>query len=222
MPAVVTLLPPPPHKAATPPSASQPSQAGKAKIKATSSKPYNRPDAPKKEQDEDKPDVNLLPFLERPPPPFPTRSAERLAYRRPEWKAGGRQITAFQWRLYDTLVKIPTGKVTTYGQLAAVLSSSARAVGSALRSNPFAPTVPCHRIIASTGFIGGFDGEWTGGPGGSAAKSNSAGKGTKDKAFVPGSSVSDKLELLRREGVTFDKKGFLEDKGQLWDGKEGL
>lgn len=72
-------------------------------------------------------------------------------------------------------------------------------VGSALRSNPFAPYVPCHRVIASTLFVGGFCGEWT-----------ASGEGKK---------TSEKFELLRREGVEFDGKGYLKDRLKLWDGK---
>mmetsp|Transcript_7876 Transcript_7876/g.16102 ORF Transcript_7876/g.16102 Transcript_7876/m.16102 type:complete len:86 (+) Transcript_7876:104-361(+) len=41
-------------------------------------------------------------------------------------------------------------KVSTYGTLAKELGSSARAVGQALRRNPFAPGVPCHRVVAAT------------------------------------------------------------------------
>lgn len=122
---------------------------------------------------------------------------------------------------------IPEGRVSTYGQLASLLASSPRAgpqsspfllpsslipypaVGSALRSNPFAPYVPCHRIIASTLFIGGFCGEWTG-------KNKSAGA----KQAGEGKKTGEKIELLRREGVEFDSKGYLKDKSKLWDGKK--
>lgn len=57
---------------------------------------------------------------------------------------------------------IPKGKVSTYGALSQVLKSSPRAVGQALRRNPFAPQVPCHRVIASTLELGGFSGTWVG------------------------------------------------------------
>mmetsp|Transcript_14878 Transcript_14878/g.41823 ORF Transcript_14878/g.41823 Transcript_14878/m.41823 type:complete len:184 (+) Transcript_14878:54-605(+) len=69
-----------------------------------------------------------------------------------------RMPTAFESRLYQVCQCIPAGKVTTYGALAAVLKSSPRAAGQALRRNPFAPTVPCHRVIAATGALGGFFG----------------------------------------------------------------
>ncbi|CAM9629696.1 unnamed protein product, partial [Choristocarpus tenellus] len=53
---------------------------------------------------------------------------------------------------------IPKGKVSTYGGLAKALGSCPRAVGGALRRNPFAPVVPCHRIVSADLTIGGFSG----------------------------------------------------------------
>lgn len=64
---------------------------------------------------------------------------------------GSANVTAFQERVYALLKQIPAGRVTTYAAMARVLGSSPRAVGGALRVNPFAPEVPCHRCIASTG-----------------------------------------------------------------------
>ena len=61
------------------------------------------------------------------------------------------KVTPFQSRVYALLSQIPPGRVTTYAALSKALNSSPRAVGGALRSNPFAPRVPCHRCIASTG-----------------------------------------------------------------------
>jgi O-6-methylguanine DNA methyltransferase len=57
---------------------------------------------------------------------------------------------------------IPKGRVTTYGDMAKALSppSCARAVGQAMRRNPFAPKVPCHRVVASDLKLGGFKGSW--------------------------------------------------------------
>lgn len=72
------------------------------------------------------------------------------------------ETTAFQERVYTTLCTVPRGKVTTYGALAQALKSSPRAVGQALRCNPFAPRVPCHRVVRSDGSIGGFGGETKG------------------------------------------------------------
>lgn len=62
-----------------------------------------------------------------------------------------KKITPFQRRVYDLLLQIPAGKVSTYAALSKALDSSPRAVGGALRNNPFAPDVPCHRVVASTG-----------------------------------------------------------------------
>ncbi|GAA5912580.1 hypothetical protein JCM6882_004807 [Rhodosporidiobolus microsporus] len=203
----VTLVSPASLPAATLIAPSQPSRVGKAAVKVIVKKPYDRPEAKIKTTAE-KEDVAATPsILTRQPPAFPVKASERSVYVRPangEGKNTGK-VTAFQWRLYDLLVKIPAGKVSTYGQLASLLSSSPRAVGSALRNNPFAPTVPCHRIIAATHFIGGFCGEWISEP--------------KIGKFVAGKKVTEKLELLRREGVEFDGKGYLKDKGCLWDGK---
>lgn len=67
-------------------------------------------------------------------------------------------ITSFQKAVYRTTRKIPKGKVATYGQIARFIGSpkATRAVGNALNSNPFAPKVPCHRVVNSDGKIGGF------------------------------------------------------------------
>lgn len=71
-----------------------------------------------------------------------------------------REITEFQRRVYLALLEVPCGTTITYGQLAArVGCRSAQAVGQALKRNPFAPEVPCHRVIASDGSLGGFHGE---------------------------------------------------------------
>ena len=98
-------------------------------------------------------------------------------------------ITEFQEKVYTHLLSIPVGSVTTYATIARSLSSSPRAVGGALRVNPYAPTVPCHRVIASTGYVGGFKGDWEKAP--------------------SGVNQMMKLELLRKEGVRFDGEGKL-------------
>jgi methylated-DNA-[protein]-cysteine S-methyltransferase len=73
------------------------------------------------------------------------------------------KITAFQASVYDAVRLIPRGKVTTYRLLADYLGCrSCRAVGQALKRNPFAPEVPCHRVIASDMSIGGFNGSRSG------------------------------------------------------------
>ncbi len=67
--------------------------------------------------------------------------------------------TPFQRRVWRLALTIPRGKVRTYGWMANRLRSSPRAVGQALRANPFAPKVPCHRVVAADG-IGGYGGKW--------------------------------------------------------------
>lgn len=63
----------------------------------------------------------------------------------------------FNEKCYDILKKVPKGKVTTYKALANALKTKAyRAVGNAMNKNPYAPTVPCHRVINSNGELGGY------------------------------------------------------------------
>lgn len=72
-------------------------------------------------------------------------------------------ITEFQRRVYLELLNVPRGETISYGELARRIGcGSAQAVGQALKRNPFAPDVPCHRVIAHDGTIGGFDGQRTG------------------------------------------------------------
>ena len=69
----------------------------------------------------------------------------------------------FDERVWKLMEKIPRGRVTTYGQIARKLNSKAyRAVGNACRKNPYAPRVPCHRVVRSDGTIGGFGGKTSG------------------------------------------------------------
>jgi methylated-DNA-[protein]-cysteine S-methyltransferase len=80
---------------------------------------------------------------------------------------------SFSERCYDLLRKVPKGRVTTYGEIARALGSSgARAVGNAMNKNPYAPEVPCHRVVGAGGNIGGF-----------------------------ASGVGNKIELLKGEGI---------------------
>ena len=64
--------------------------------------------------------------------------------------------TPFQKSVWSLLRKIPVGETRTYGQLATRLGSSARAVGSANRTNPIALVIPCHRVIAADGTLCGY------------------------------------------------------------------
>jgi methylated-DNA-[protein]-cysteine S-methyltransferase len=91
-------------------------------------------------------------------------------------------VTPFQQRVYDAVARIPRGRVATYKDIAARIGcGSPRAVGQALKRNPFAPRVPCHRVIASDLTIGGFQGD----------------RG--------GAAVRRKLRLLEGEGVRFTR-----------------
>ena len=87
-------------------------------------------------------------------------------------------LTPFRQRVLIALLQVPHGHYTTYLALSNFLNSCPRAVGNAMRNNPFAPEVPCHRVVASDGGLGGFGGEW--------------GEGGKRE---------EKVKLLRGEGV---------------------
>ena len=71
-----------------------------------------------------------------------------------------KDITEFQRKVYLELLNVPCGETVTYGELARRIGCrSAQAVGQALRRNPFAPDVPCHRVIAADGTLCGFAGQ---------------------------------------------------------------
>jgi methylated-DNA-[protein]-cysteine S-methyltransferase len=67
-------------------------------------------------------------------------------------------LTAFDARIYAALRSVPWGTTTTYGALAAQIQTpgSARAVGTAMRTNPWPVIVPCHRVLPASHQIGGF------------------------------------------------------------------
>ncbi|MBK1832113.1 MGMT family protein [Verrucomicrobiaceae bacterium R5-34] len=103
-----------------------------------------------------------------------------------------RESTAFEQSVYALLMKIPEGKVVTYREMARALDcGSAQAIGQALKRNPLAPEVPCHRVIKTDGGIGGYSGE------------------------TMGPKLKEKLELLASEGVGFDATGKLQDPKRL-------
>ncbi|WP_160711614.1 methylated-DNA--[protein]-cysteine S-methyltransferase [Chitinophaga solisilvae] len=66
--------------------------------------------------------------------------------------------SAFQLKVWEALLKIPMGQLTTYGQLAHAVESpgASRAVGTAVGQNPIAFLIPCHRVIKSTGELGHY------------------------------------------------------------------
>lgn len=66
--------------------------------------------------------------------------------------------TDFQFKVWETLLKIPMGQLSTYGSIAQQIEkpNASRAVGTAIGSNPVAFLIPCHRVIQSTGTFGGY------------------------------------------------------------------
>nr|POE77396.1 methylated-dna--protein-cysteine methyltransferase [Quercus suber] len=128
-----------------------------------------------------------------------TNSEHVMAPRdRAHGEAASVKITPYQRRVYALLNQIPAGRVSTYAAMSKALGSSPRAVGGALRRNPFAPRVPCHRVISAGGYVGGFMGDWQKAP--------------------SGINCERKLALLADEGVRFDDKGMLMDKARVWAG----
>jgi methylated-DNA-[protein]-cysteine S-methyltransferase len=81
----------------------------------------------------------------------------------------------FNQKVWALTSRVPAGRVTTYAEIARALDSAAyRAVGNALNRNPYAPRVPCHRVVGSSGALTGF-----------------------------AHGVAKKLAMLREEGVPF-------------------
>jgi methylated-DNA-[protein]-cysteine S-methyltransferase len=78
--------------------------------------------------------------------------------------------TEFQRRVWQALCLIPAGETRSYGQVAAEMGipKSPRPVGQANRRNPIPIVIPCHRVLAANGALGGYMGRW-GGEGDSAA-----------------------------------------------------
>ena len=68
--------------------------------------------------------------------------------------------TKFQLRVWKYLTTIPKGSVRTYKQVAIAINcpKAARAVANACAKNPYAPKIPCHRVIRSDGGLGGYSG----------------------------------------------------------------
>ncbi len=66
--------------------------------------------------------------------------------------------TDFQLKVWETLLKIPMGQLSTYGSIAEYIKNpnAARAVGTAIGSNPVTFLIPCHRVIQASGAIGGY------------------------------------------------------------------
>ena len=88
------------------------------------------------------------------------------------------RLTDFDDEVYALCSRVPAGKITTYKEISLALGIKGyQAVGQSLRRNPFAPVVPCHRVVSASGKIGGFQG------------------------CVRGGSIDKKISLLRQEGV---------------------
>lgn len=66
--------------------------------------------------------------------------------------------TDFQLKVWEALLKIPTGNLVSYGNIAKIIQkpNASRAVGTAIGNNPIAFLIPCHRVIQSTGIFGGY------------------------------------------------------------------
>ncbi len=95
---------------------------------------------------------------------------------------------SFSEKCYSLLRKVPKGKITTYKALAEKLGTKAyRAVGNAMNKNPYAPRVPCHRVVKSNGEVGGFF------------------SGTKKK-----------IEMLRKEGIPIKEGKIIDFKSYLY------
>jgi len=101
-------------------------------------------------------------------------------------------MTKFADQVYALLLKVPKGRVTTYKSLAEAMETKAyQAIGQVLRINPDAPRIPCHRVVASDGSLGGFMG----------------GKSNK--------TLNKKIALLKSEGVLV-KQGMIIGFDQLF------
>lgn len=66
--------------------------------------------------------------------------------------------TVFQLAVWTEMTKIPYGETLTYGEIARSLGTAARAVGNACGANPIPIIIPCHRVTAANGKLGGFSG----------------------------------------------------------------
>ena len=68
--------------------------------------------------------------------------------------------TKFQIKVWKFLISIPKGKVKTYKEVAIAINhpKAARAVANACAKNPYAPKIPCHRVIRTDGALGGYSG----------------------------------------------------------------
>ncbi|KAL4872355.1 6-O-methylguanine DNA methyltransferase [Aspergillus spectabilis] len=143
------------------------------------------------------PDVNPNPAPPAPPAPLsnPTQSPEKtkIAILTKKIKTHP-TLSPLRKRTYLLLLTVPRGHWTTYSALSKKLNSSPRAVGTAMRLNPFAPDVPCHRVLGVGGLLGGYMGTKPN------AVTNGEGKGLEG-------NLGRKRQMLEDEGVRFDERG---------------
>lgn len=73
-------------------------------------------------------------------------------------RAAWERLTRFQRAVYRAVCRVPKGQTRSYQWVARMIRrpNAARAVGNTLNQNPFAPRVPCHRIVRADGSLGGF------------------------------------------------------------------
>ncbi|KAK6428123.1 hypothetical protein LTR95_015736 [Oleoguttula sp. CCFEE 5521] len=132
----------------------------------------------------------------KPKPKVATNSSTAAGKALPDMKvqldriAGSTTLTPFRKQTLSMLCQVPPGRYSTYQAMSDYITSTshktcARAIGNAMRNNPFAPEVPCHRILAADGTLGGFGGSWG----------------------EEGKHASKKHAILHEEGVRFDSKG---------------
>jgi methylated-DNA-[protein]-cysteine S-methyltransferase len=95
------------------------------------------------------------------------------------------RIEPFANQVYDILMRVPFGEMTTYGAIAAEIGDRnlSRAVGAALGANPFPIVIPCHRVVGADGRLGGFSA-----PGGGDTK--------RRLLDIEGAFAADKLPLF--------------------------
>ena len=107
-------------------------------------------------------------------------------------KKDASRVTPFERSVYDAISRVPCGKLTTYKLVAKSIScGSNQAIGQALKGNPFAPKVPCHRVIRTDLTIGGFAGH------------------------REGPEIRRKMRLLASEGIKFER-GHLVDPSNIY------
>jgi methylated-DNA-[protein]-cysteine S-methyltransferase len=94
---------------------------------------------------------------------------------------------------YQLLRQVPKGKITTYKCLAEALNTKAyQAIGQIMRRNPYAPQVPCHRVVRNNGNLGGFNGS------------------------TRGKNITNKIKLLKKEGIEVENGKIKDFEKKLW------